>query len=105
MKSSPSIFVIVTLGIIQFIGFFVYYWITPSPNMILHIIAISDLGLWVMLVMVLPQYLRDEGETEISPRIRDLIEKSWNEGLTSVEREELRYWLDEGDPGESEEEI
>ena len=90
-RSSPAVAVIVTLGIIQFIGFWVLYTITPSPNMIHHIIAISDLGLWVMFVVVLPRYL-EEPEPDIPERIADLIQKSWNEGLDPGQREEIRVW-------------
>jgi hypothetical protein len=43
---------------------------------------------------VLPkQVRRDNFELNIPDRVQDLIEKSWNEGLDSQEREELRLWI------------
>lgn len=96
MKTTPTVFFIVTLGIVQFISFFVYYSIVRSPDLLLHIIAISNLGIWALFVWVLPRYLeRTDKAPPIPDRVYDLMNKSWNEGLTAPEREELRLWIEE----------
>ena len=105
MKTTPTIFLIVTLGIISFTSFFVLYIIEGYPNLLFHIIAISNLGIWALFVLILPRVaqVQEEREAKVPPFVMDLIIKSWNEGLDPEERERLRVWYDdelEEDPGE-----
>lgn len=102
LRSGPAVAMLVTLGIIQFMSIFVYYCITPNPNLLLHIIVLSSFGMWATLVYVLPRYWREEPYCNVPDRIMDLVQKSWNEGLTSSEREELRYWVEESESSEDE---
>jgi len=88
-----TVTLLITLGIVQFISFWVLYSITATPTMLHNIIAISDLGMWLILVMILPGL--DSPDPDIPDRIEDLIQKSWNEGLDSGERDELRVWMED----------
>ena len=92
-----AIYFLITLGLIQFISIFVYYGSLLSPPLILHIIAISSFGIYLALFWIIPRLAHAEVEVNIPDRILDLIQKSWNEGLDSYEREELRLWFEESE--------
>jgi hypothetical protein len=101
MKTTPTVFLMITLGIISIVSFFTLYFIEGNPNLLFHIVAISNLGIWALFVYVLPRVAQvEDPEVKVPPWIMDLIIKSWNEGLDSEERERLRLWYeDEEDPG------
>ena len=90
-------FMLMFTGFVSVFGFYAYYFVIYSVvkvnNLILDVVAVSLLGFTLLMIWVYPSIRAEVVEPELSPRIKELIEKSWNNGLDAVEREELRQWV------------